>query len=367
MADPANGEPLDAYIAVWGTRALIRAPTVAGHGLTIDGNDMLSGGTANYYFEYYSTDGGVSVENPLSISNFSISATEFATAIRSKSTADDIKLASKIFSGNDRFDLSPENDQVTGFTGNDRIRGAEGDDTLSGGPGNDSLYGDDGADRLYMDAGNDVLSGGWGRDTAIVMGKAPTRIDLALSGGQKTGRGIDKLDQIENLRGGQGKDLLFGSSTANALNGQGGNDLLVGRNGHDRLIGGDGNDRLIGGPGSDILRGGTGADRFVFNSISDSKASQTRSDKIIDFQQGQDKIVLSRIDADPLVAGNDRFQFIGDSQIGTDGGGQVAYQQIMQNNKAVTLVLIDNNADAQAESIIALHGRIDLTADDFIL
>jgi Ca2+-binding RTX toxin-like protein len=61
------------------------------------------------------------------------------------------------------------------------------------------------------------------------------------------------------LFGGPGNDTLDaqGSSAANVLVGNGGNDTLLGGSGNDILIGGLGNDTLKGNGGDDILIGGT--------------------------------------------------------------------------------------------------------------
>ncbi len=60
--------------------------------------------------------------------------------------------------------------------------------------------------------------------------------------------------------GGDGDDLLFGSSAGDVLAGESGDDLLIGDGGADRLTGGDGTDQLDGGTGADELDGAAGAD-----------------------------------------------------------------------------------------------------------
>ncbi|MGK7903927.1 MAG: calcium-binding protein [Hormoscilla sp.] len=85
---------------------------------------------------------------------------------------------------------------------------------------------------------------------------------------------IDRLENPDGLRGGQGNDRLFGLDGDDMLLGGGGNDRIVGGRGDDLLEGGDGNDRLIGvrrrnggkPPGwgeMDTLTGGAGSDTFV--------------------------------------------------------------------------------------------------------
>lgn len=59
----------------------------------------------------------------------------------------------------------------------------------------------------------------------------------------------------DNINGGDGNDLLFGGD---------GNDAIYSGKGNDTLYGDDGNDLLDGGVGDDILKGGLGNDTYVF-------------------------------------------------------------------------------------------------------
>lgn len=114
-----------------------------------------------------------------------------------------------------------------------------------------------------------------------------------------------------NLEGGSGNDILWG---------RGGSDLLLGGYGSDELVGGSGNDYLIGGRGHDILNGGTGRDLFIFESINDSVVGTNR-DIIEDFIRSEnDKIDLSKIDADTSARGNQAFHFIGTKSFSGDAG-----------------------------------------------
>ncbi|WP_176442972.1 calcium-binding protein [Tropicimonas sediminicola] len=78
----------------------------------------------------------------------------------------------------------------------------------------------------------------------------------------------------DHLVGGQGDDRLFGGKD---------NDVLQGSKGDDFLRGGMGNDRLMGGIGDDVMRGDFGNDTFVYH---DGK------DKIRDFEDDEDRLVL---------------------------------------------------------------------------
>ncbi|MFD0978051.1 calcium-binding protein [Tropicimonas aquimaris] len=81
-------------------------------------------------------------------------------------------------------------------------------------------------------------------------------------------------DGEDYLSGGRGDDRLFGGRDDDALHGSKGNDFLRG---------GTGNDRLVGGMGNDVMRGDFGRDTFVYH---DGR------DRILDFEDDADSIVL---------------------------------------------------------------------------
>ncbi|MEB3358109.1 MAG: DUF4347 domain-containing protein [Synechococcales bacterium] len=183
--------------------------------------------------------------------------------------------------GNDILRGQVGNDTVSGGLGDDRLVGGEGDDSLSGnedndtinaGDGNDSAFGGDGDDRLLGLLGDDLLDGGNGNDTA------------------EGGAGNDELLGLggnDTLVGEDGNDAMTGGTGNDFLQCGAGNDTANGGNGKDKLFGDDGNDLLIGGKDSDRYRGGQGRDTFVL-------ATGKGRDVILDFQDGRDKIQLSR-------------------------------------------------------------------------
>ncbi|MFG6417007.1 calcium-binding protein [Roseateles sp. DC23W] len=65
---------------------------------------------------------------------------------------------------------------------------------------------------------------------------------------------------LDTLRGGSGDDQLFGGTEADVLQGDAGADELHGGTGDDLLLGGAGNDELHGDTGNDYFSGGLGAD-----------------------------------------------------------------------------------------------------------
>ena len=144
-------------------------------------------------------------------------------------------------------------------------------------------------------------------------------------------------------------------------NGSAGADDLRGFAGNDTLNGGAGNDTLIGGAGADTLTGGAGADKFVFTSTHDSAAGASR-DVITDFVHGVDKIVLSAIDANTLVAGNQAFTLI-DSNAAFTSAGQIKFV----DGTAGGVLYGEVNGNGVADFSIALAGVHSITAMDFIL
>lgn len=76
-------------------------------------------------------------------------------------------ILSRLFAGNDRFNLSSGNDRANGMGGSDVMNGGAGNDLLEGGAGRDRLSGGRGNDVLDGGAGSDVLSGGAGADQFV--------------------------------------------------------------------------------------------------------------------------------------------------------------------------------------------------------
>lgn len=138
---------------------------------------------------------------------------------------------------------------------------------------------------------------------------------------------------IENAIGGSARDLLWGNDVANRLEGRGGNDVLNGFKGADTLI------------------GGAGIDFFQFSTLNDF------GNTIVDFTFG-DKIDVSKFDANPGVAGDQAFAFIGAAAFG-NVAGQLRYANGLLEGD------VDGNGLADFSVIIA--NAAPLTSGDFLL
>lgn len=264
-------------------------------------------------------------------------------------TVDGVTVVQLDRDGNGRADLEVAVSGVTTLGADDFARLAVLDRRLEGTEGKDRLVGLDGNDTLVGLLGNDLLDGGAGIDTADYSAATTrVRIDLAVLTPQRTGEGLDRLLNIENLLGGRGSDALTGDAKANRLEGGGGNDTLSGKGGADVLIGGAGRDVLMGGNGADRLTGGSGRDTFWFDMGGSVPGAR---DVITDFTQGQDTITGN------LAASG----FIGVRGF-TGRAGEVRYQV----EGGATIVQFDANGDRVTDLEIELTGVHALRNTDFL-
>lgn len=230
-----------------------------------------------------------------------------------------------------------------GGDGDDILLGMGGNDTLYGGNGNDILDGGTGADRMTGGAGNDTYYVDNTRDVIVELSGGGTDLVLSSLSSYTLGNYVENL----TLTG------AASSGTGNSLN-----NVLTGNANANKLIGGSGNDTLIGLGGKDTLTGGTGADYFVFLALSGSAAGTTR-DVITDFSGANgDRIDLTAIDANTLLAGDQAFNFIGSSAFSKQAG---------QLRFASSILYGDVNGDAIADFSIQLTGVKSLSASYLLL
>jgi Ca2+-binding RTX toxin-like protein len=245
-------------------------------------------------------------------------------------------------------------DVIDGGGGDDTIEGGLGADVIFGGSGNDSLRGDDDADLIFGGTGDDEISGG--EDDDVLYGENGN--DYIGGGGGDDyingGAGNDELEGFE------GNDTIIGGSGINGLNGGEGDDTLTGGSTFDTMTGGAGKDRLT---------GGGGADTFRYDAFEETGLTAATRDLITDFQKGLDVIDFSSLDANLNTAEIDEdFTLVFGSGSGGSNGvfTGAGAQLIFSFSGNTTVVSGDVNADAAADFSIALSGRINLTAVDFV-
>ncbi|KNG92920.1 calcium-binding protein [Pseudaestuariivita atlantica] len=253
-----------------------------------------------------------------------------------------------------------EGDVDVAFTGdgmNNLLTGSGGDDTLIGG---------DGDDTLLPGAGVDEVDGGAGIDMVSYVGATRSvRVDLqnpALNYNDAAG---DTFTDVEVFRTGAGIDQLRGDASGNVFYTGEVSDRLYGRAGDDTLFGETGADAFYGGLGADVMTGGDDAgrrDRFIYFNAAETGVGAGNRDVITDFVPGEDRIELSRIDADLTQGFKQRFDFIGDAAF-SGTGGELRFEQ----QGGITLVQADRDGDGVADMEIELTGTLTLTATDFLI
>jgi Ca2+-binding RTX toxin-like protein len=305
--------------------------------------------------------------------------------------------------GNDTLNVDAGDDNLYGGKGNDSLNGNDGNDTLNGGIGNDILKGGNGNDTYVIDAdidlGTDTINENTGIDTldfsptttkAININLNTTTIQTVATGV----RLVIPVVSIENVTGGKLNDTITGNNLNNSLsgdigndtlNGSGGNDTLNGGIGNDTLNGGTGNDTLNGSLGNDTLNGGAGndtlngglsadLDNFLFKGGTAIAGAVTVSsllgkDKITDFTQGKDKILLSKGTFSKITANPGAAIGINFASVTSDALAASSKASIVYNTTTDTLIYNHNGAVAgfgtNGGVFASVSGNLNIAATDF--
>ena len=277
-------------------------------------------------------------------------------------------------SGADTFTALDGGNFMDAGNGANVITSGDGDDTILSGKNTDTIVTGGGIDTITVRGGADSVSAG-AQDDRLIVNYAAMLTDVTgtLSGSLATGYTGHFADQsgsrvnfsqVESffITSGSGNDTIATGAGADKILGGAGRDSLSGFAGNDTLSGGDGNDVLKGGSGKDKLIGGGGADDFVFLAASDSGPSSSTRDVISDgFSRGVDNIVVSNIDANAGLAGNQAFAL--------DINGSFSQGEVRQTVlSGGLLVEFNTDGDPAAEMAILVEGLTNpLAGTDFVL
>jgi Ca2+-binding RTX toxin-like protein len=201
---------------------------------------------------------------------------------------------------------------------------------INGGGDADTMIGRLGNDTYVVDNAGDVVTElanqGIDRVNASVSVTllAANVENVTLTGTANINANGNVLDNI--MQGNSGRNTLDGGDGRDEIHGGEDIDFLFGGAQDDTLFGDGGADRLVGSLGADKLTGGAAADTFEFRAAEDSGFKGAAADEILDLSAAQaDKIDLSQIDANSLVAGDQAFTFIGNNNAFTGVAGQLRF------------------------------------------
>jgi Ca2+-binding RTX toxin-like protein len=186
-------------------------------------------------------------------------------------------------------DVTPGNDTLTGADLADTLVGGAGDDILAGGTGDDTIQGGTGSDTIdYSDRGSGVV----------------VTCSLAATCGVTATPESDVFNtptvDIENIRGGDGADVLTGNAFDNIIWGGLGADTIRGGDGSDTIYGQAGVDDIDGEIGNDIIAGGNGADVLEGGADNDlvdaTEETGTLKDTTVGCGAGNDVVLYDALD-----------------------------------------------------------------------
>ena len=305
---------------------LVDKSRIRSNSVTIQGNDLIVGGTSHADRITLSDSG--SGKSKVVIVNINGNKTVIA-----RSKIHDALIAAG--DGNDTVDLS-------GTSLGCSVNGQNGNDSLRGGKGNDEVYGESGNDTLDGGPGNDTFAGGAGRDT-ITYASRTKPITLKESKGGQKGETDFGIDQSEILILGKADDYveLTDSPNTTAIFGGAGNDTLA-VSGSITLHGGAGNDTLtvtstsdpgvllLGEAGNDTMSGGIEADTFVGGAGVDTVVYSSSRNLVLRIDGMPDS---GGVDEDDRVDEND--QIMGDVENLIGGSGNDLIEGNPSNNSLV--------------------------------
>jgi Ca2+-binding RTX toxin-like protein len=296
----------------------------------------------------------------------------------------------RLSGSDDLFRGSAADEIIYGMGGSDRIYGGGGDDRLfshdentfgrwldgtltdpeswiDGGAGNDEIE----SDALYRS----TAYGGSGDDSVVSRSHHDA---FAWGGAGDDIIGVTGGDGVAKACGGDGNDILTAwapEGRAEAYGGNGDDTLSMDRSASGLLAGGAGNDLLVvsdatatqrteldGGTGRDLLQANGGTkESFLFRAGDTGIGAQ--ADQILFFGE-EDRIDLSRIDANGAAKGEGCFRFVGQDR--DPAAGEVGWYKATLEGEAVIVVTLDDGSGNQ-EIVLRYASDTKLAAGDFLL
>jgi Ca2+-binding RTX toxin-like protein len=240
-------------------------------------------------------------------------------------------------------------DVILGGDGDDVITGGGGADEIHAGDGRDVIFGSEGDDLIFADAGDDIIEGGAGAER-VWAGTGNDTVLSTANDGNDVYHGEDGIDTLDYSVNSSGLTVDLGNGfmgRGSASGGSTGSDTFYG---FENFIGGSGHDVITASSAVNIMDGGLGDDVFKFNS-----AAAANGDTIYGFQAG-DRIDFSGTGTNLHLTAGTTMTGIGD----------VTVTHELREGEEFTVIRGNTQGDDGADFELALHGRHNLTANDFI-
>lgn len=239
-------------------------------------------------------------------------------------------------------------DVITGGDGDDFVNAGLGDDEVHAGDGVDVVFGGAGADQIFAGAGDDVIEGGAG-DDRVWAGEGDDTVIATLNDGNDVYWGEVGIDTLDYAASSANLTVDLGNgfnSRGSVSGGTTGSDTFYG---FENFVGGSGHDTITASNAVNIIDGGLGDDVFKFSS-----AASANGDTIYGFQTG-DRIDFTGMGAMKLEAGQT-----------IDAIGDVVITHEMRDGEEFTVIRGNTQGDNAADFELSLHGRHNLTVNDFL-
>ena len=295
-----------------------------------EGSDNVSGGPGNDYLLVSIDTATDHYEGGDGVDTLDLSATRISVQVDLQSgTADGEQIGINFVSGIEEVIGGAGNDILSGSSREETLIGGAGDDRLCAAAGSDTIEGGSGCDLIIasLDSANDSYDGGADCDT-LDLSMATMHIEVDFAAGEARGEeiGVDSIQNLEKVLGGQGDDLF------------------------------------VAGNKGVVFSGGAGADTFVFNALVTSADVSEVVHEILDFMVG-DRVRIEAFELFEPQSQDDRFvQLYGD---GSDQEGQIRLRHDNLADLERTIIEADLNDDDHYEISITLIGHHSMSLHEY--